>query len=258
MTLYEEYALRRGFLQSLDPRIKTAAVLMFIVTAVYLKSAFLIGWLYGLCLVLAVCSRIPIGFFLKRTWIFIPLFSLFIVLPALFSFVTPGEPVASFGVLGIEFVITRPGVDGAVLFVTRTAVSVSLAVLLSLTTRHGELLKVLRVFGVPQIFVMTISMCYRYLYLFAVMIENIFTSVKSRVGVVSNRRKGQSIVAWNIANTWNRANRLNEDVYRAMISRGYNGEPRLSDDFRADTKDWLWMVCALAICTGLFFQGFQT
>ena len=254
-TLSEECANRKGFLQSLDPRLKTISLLAFLVTAVTLKSTGLIASLYGLCLLLAVFSRIPLIHFLTRTLLFIPLFSLFIVLPTLFSIVTPGEPVWSFHLLGINGIITRPGLDGALLFVVRIATSVSLVVLLSLTTRHSDLLQVLRIFGVPQLFVLTVSMCYRYLYLFATMVENIFTSVKSRVGVVSHHRYGQKVVAWNIANTWNRTTHISEEVYLAMLSRGYTGEPRRLSAFHATPKEWFWLLCAVIICAGLLYKG---
>jgi len=253
-TLSEECANRKGFLQSLDPRFKTLSLLAFLVTAVSLKSAVLISFLYSLCLLLALFSRIPLTHFLQRTLLFIPLFSLFIVLPTLFSMVTPGEPVWSFHLLGIHGIITRPGVDGAFSFVVRIATSVSLVVLLSLTTRHSELLKVLRIFGVPQLFVLTLSMCYRYLYLFATMVENIFIAIKSRVGVVSHHRHGQKVVAWNIANTWNRTTHISEEVYMAMLSRGYTGEPRQLSEFHATPKEWFWLFCAVIICAGLLYR----
>lgn len=253
--LCEEYAGRVGFLQGLDPRIKTVTFLLFIVTAVSLKTALSVGWLYLLCLILAVCSNVALGFFILRTWVFIPIFSLCIAIPALFSVVTPGEPVCQFAFLGIELIITRPGLDGAILFVTRIATSVSLVVLLSLTTRHAELLKVLRGLGVPKVFVLTVSMCYRYLYLFAVMVENIFTAVKSRVGIAVQYKHGQQIVAWNIANMWNRSCRMNEDVYNAMLSRGYTGEPRLLSKFHTKFRDWAWLSLSILACTALFYWG---
>ena len=225
-TLCEEHASHKGFLQSIDARIKTIVFFVFLLIVISLKSVLLISSLYVFCLILALMSQIPLGFFLLRTWVFIPLFSFCICLPALFSFVTPGEPVWFFYLFGTKFIITRPGLDGAVLFVVRVATSVSLVVLLSLTTRHTQLLKVLRIFGIPQVFILTVSMCYRYLYLFAQMLENILTAIKSRVGVVSAPKKGQKVVAWNIANMWNRAAQMNEQVYLAMLSRGYTGEPR--------------------------------
>lgn len=254
-TLSEEHAGRKGFLQSLDPRVKTLSILAFLVTAISLKSALLIGVLYLLSLFLVFISSVPIGYFLIRTWVFIPLFSLAIVFPALFSVVTPGEVLCSFHLFGFEGIITRPGVDGAVLFVVRIATSVSLVVLLSLTTRHSELLKVLRAFGISQLFVMTVSMSYRYLYLFATMAENIFLAIKSRVGVVSHQKMGQRVVAWNIANTWNRTTQISEEVYKAMLSRGYSGEPKLLSKFQTTPKDWVWLFCSLMICATLFYQG---
>ena len=258
VTLCEEHANRKGLLQALDPRIKTVTFLMFVLTAVALKSAVVIGWLYCLCLVLAVCSRLPVGFFLFRTWVFIPLFSLCIAVPSLFSFITPGEPVFEFFIFDMSFMITRPGLDGAVLFVTRIATTVSLVVLLSLTTRHAELLKVMRGLGVPKVFVLTVSMCYRYLYLFAQMVENIFTAVRSRVGVVVHHKKGQQLVAWNIANMWNRAYRMNEDVYNAMLSRGYTGEPRLLSRFHTRFRDWVWLSLSVSACAALLYWGHKS
>ena len=256
-TLCEEHASHKGFLQSLDARIKTITFFAFLLTAISLKSVFLISWLYAFCLILAGMSQVPLGFFLLRTWVFIPLFSFCIAIPALFSFVTPGNPVWSFYLFGIKFIITRPGLDGAILFVMRVATSVSLVVLLSLTTRHTQLLKVLRIFGVPQVFILTVSMCYRYLYLFAQMLENILTAIKSRVGMVSTPQKGQKVVAWNIANMWNRAEQMNEQVYLAMLSRGYTGEPRVLTKFHPRIKDWLWVLFSLAIIAMLFYGGYR-
>ena len=256
-TLCEEHASHRGFLQSLDARIKTITFFGFLLTAVFLKSALLIALLYGFCLILAVMSRIPLGFFWLRTWVFIPLFSFCIAIPALFSFVTPGDPLWSFYFWGFKFIITRPGLDGAMLFVVRVATSVSLVVLLSLTTRHTQLLKVLRVFGVPQVFILTVSMSYRYLYLFAQMLENILTAIKSRVGVVSRHQKGQKVVAWNIANMWNRAEQMQSQVYLAMLSRGYTGEPRVLTKSLPKFKDWVWLLFSLTICTMILYWGYR-
>ena len=63
-------------------------------------------------------------------------------------------------------------------------------------------------------------------------------------------RKGQSIVAWNIATLWQRSFKLNEDVYSAMLARGYTGEPVLSDEFKTSLKDWAW-GCLVVIISAL-------
>jgi cobalt/nickel transport system permease protein len=220
----DEYALKKGFLQSIDPRVKTALFLFFIIGILFVKDIFILFCIYILCLMLAFLSKINMWFFLKRTWVFIPLFSLFIATPALFSIVTPGEALVGFKIAGFKLIITRQGLFGAVLFVMRVITSVSFAVLLSITTRHFELLRTLRIFKIPQVFVMTLGMCYRYIFLFVEIVEHTYLAIKSRTGVKIHYKKGQHIVAWNIAYLWTRSYQLNEDVYKAMLSRGYRGE----------------------------------
>ncbi|MDD5568680.1 MAG: cobalt ECF transporter T component CbiQ [Candidatus Omnitrophica bacterium] len=252
----EDKAQERGFLQSLDPRVKLVTFTVLCICVLFVKNIGLLIILYSFSLLLACISRINLGFFLKRTWIFIPLFSLFIALPALFDFITPGESLCVFRIFGLEFVITKPGLSGSVLFVCRVATSVSFVVLLSLTTRNSVLLRVLRIFKVPQVFVMVFGMTYRYIYLFMEIVENTYLGIKSRTGGLIRRNKGQSIVAWNIATLWQRSFKLNEDVYGAMLSRGYNGEPVLLDEFKTSPKDWIWFCLVAVIFTGVIKFGY--
>ena len=144
----DEYAAKGGFLQARDPRIKTGIILLLVLAVLFSKSLFFIGGVYLVCLLLAMTSSIPLLFFLKRTWFFIPLFSFCIALPALFNFFTPGEPLLNLRVFYLSLSITRQGVASAGIFFSRVLTSVSLCVLLALTTRHYCLLRVLRVFKV--------------------------------------------------------------------------------------------------------------
>lgn len=251
----DEYASKKGFLQSIDPRIKLITFAIFLLTALFAKSISVLFCLYALCLALVCFSKINIRFFLKRTWIFIPLFSLFIAIPALFSIFTPGDTLANFRIAGLYFVITRQGLSGALLFVVRVTTSVSFAVLLSITTKHFELLKVLRVIKVPQIFVMILGMCYRYIYLFAEIVENTYLAVKSRAGTGIHHKRGRHIAAWNMASLWHRSYYLNEEVYQAMLSRGYAGEPVVLNDFKSKPKDWLWLLFVITACAAFLYLG---
>lgn len=253
----DDYASKTGLLQSLDPRIKTLTFLVFIIQILLTKNLFILICLYALCLLLTLCSKINMGFFLKRTWIFIPLFSVLIAIPALFNVVTPGEPMITFKLAGLKLIITRQGLSGALFFIMRVLTSVSFAVLLSVTTKHFELLKVLRFFGIPQVFVMTLGMCYRYIYLFVEMIENVYRAIKSRVGTKVHYKRGQHIVAWNIAYLWNRSYQLNEAVYKAMLSRGYQGEPVVMDEYKITVKDLFWLFFVALISTALIYLNYR-
>lgn len=249
------YASQKGFLQSLDPRIKVVTFLLFILQILFTKNILILLYLYALCLMLTQASKINLLFFLKRTWVFIPLFSLFIAIPALFSIFTPGEALVTFNLIGLKLTITHQGLSGAELFVMRVITSVSFVVLLSITTKHFELLKVLRIFRIPQVFVMTLGMCYRYIYLFVEIIENTYLAIKSRVGTKLHYKRGQHVVAWNIAYLWQRSYQLNEDVYKAMLSRGYAGEPAVLTDFRFKAKDLVWLIFAAIMFTAMRKYG---
>lgn len=249
----EEYASRRGFLQGIDPRLKVVSFVLFFIAAILLKRAELLILLYLFCLALVVLSKINLGYFLRRTWIFIPFFALFIAIPAIFSIFSPGEAIATLRLPYFQLTVTREGTSAAALFFSRVLVGVSYAVVLSLTTRHTALLRVLRIFRIPQVFIMTLAMCYRYIYLFVEIIENTYLSIKSRAGGVARCRKGQRIVAWNIAYLWQRSYGLSQEVYCAMLSRGYKGEPVLLDDFRSRARDWIWLFSSAALFLTLLY-----
>ncbi|HTZ11722.1 MAG TPA: cobalt ECF transporter T component CbiQ [Candidatus Margulisiibacteriota bacterium] len=252
----QEYAAKSGFLQARDVRIRLLATIFLLLAVLFLKSiSFLIG-VYILCLLLAGVSSIKISFFFKRTWFFIPFFSLFIALPALFAIFTPGEPIFSFRVFAVSVQVTRQGLLSAGLFFMRVLSSVSLGILLVLTTRHQELLKALRIFKVPQLFVMTLGMCYRYIYLFIEILQNTYLAIKSRVGFVSSVKKGQGIVAWNIASLWKRSYLMHEQVYMAMLSRGYTGEPKVLEESGVSLKDILFLASAASLFTASLWQRY--
>ncbi len=238
----DEYALAQGLMQSLDPRVKTITTVLCIVLVLLAKNIVVIFCLYLFCIFLAFFSKIRLGFFLKRCWIFVPFFSLLIALPAIFSQISPGVSLFTFKVAQTTFVVTRQGLSNAGLFILRVTTSVSFVILLSLTTRHSELLKVLRLTGIPQVFILVLGMGYRYIYLFVEIVEHTYAAIKSRVGFLRYERDGRQIVAWNIAALWVRAFKLNQDVYLAMLSRGYQGEGLAWNDFKMRARDWVWLV----------------
>lgn len=249
----EEYSLRNGLLQRVDPRLKVVSFVLFFISAIFLKKIELLIVLYLFCLLLVILSKINLGYFLKRSWIFIPIFSLFIAIPAIFNFFSPGEPLLTLKIAHITLIITREGLQAGALFVLRVLISVSFAVVLSLTTPHTQLLRTLRYFKIPQVFVLTTGMCYRYIYLFVGIIEDTYLAIKSRTGGLMHYSKGQKVVSWNIAYLWQRSYGLSQQVYSAMLARGYSGEPVLLDSFKTKIGDWLSLVLVVFFLTILFY-----
>ena len=73
----EQYAGRRGLLQSLDIRFQLLTFLFILVVISLLHQPWSLWRVYGAGLALAAWSRVPLWFFLKRVWLFVPLFHIF-------------------------------------------------------------------------------------------------------------------------------------------------------------------------------------
>lgn len=254
----EVFARRPGLLQSLDVRVKLMTTAFLLVVASFLHHPGPLWLLSGLSVVLALLSGIPVLFFMKRTWLVVPLFTSVIVLPALLNVVTPGEPL--WIVLKLErayewgpyrvprdIFITRQGVLGAVLFVSRVAASVSWAVLLTLTTRWGDIFAGLRAFFVPRVVVMTLSMTYRYLFVLLRLVQDLYRARKSRTIRQRGRAGDRGWVASRIGFLFRRSLELSTQVFLAMISRGYHGEAFSISRYRVGRADYAWSVCVAVV-----------
>lgn len=249
----EAYARRRGFLQLRDVRIKLVTFLYILVVISFLHRPETVWFLYGLSLVLAAVSRVSLVFFLKRVWLFVPLFSAAIVLPALLNIVTPGDPIwvlvkfyrpCSWGPYTIpsEIAVTRQGLWGGIVFVSRVAASVSFAVLFTLTTKWAEVFSGLRSLFVPRVFVMTLGMTYRYLFVFLRLVQDMYRARKSRTIRPLSPAAERNWIASRIGATFKKSVDMSEDIYRAMLSRGFHGEFRSAERFHAATADIIWFV----------------
>jgi len=194
--------------------------------------------LYGGCLLVARLSQIPFRFFIMRTLPFVPLFSFFMIVPALFSTVSPGTPVISTIVFSQTIAMTHEGIQTALFFFLRVLVAVSLSTLLTLTTPHHALLKALRILGLPKLFVMTLGMTYRYIFLLIETVQNSLTAVRSRVGIITKAKIGQNMVGMSIGNIWLRSFHLQQQTHLAMMARGYDGEPRMPTTRHATKAAW--------------------
>ena len=254
----EGQSQKPGLLQGIDARFKLLGVLLLVVCTSLLHSTPLIYGLYGLALILALLSRIEAAFFIKRVWLVLPLFVGLIALPATLNIFTPGETAVTifslekgyhFGPYFIppEIGMTRQGISTALLLIGRVATSMSLVVLLPLTTSWADLLKAVRSLGVPQIYVQTLGMALRYLFLLSQVIREVHIAKKSRTIRPGKTRTEQRWIAGQVGALFQRSMQLSVEVHRAMMARGYQGEVRILSVFHIRKRDYCWM----AFCAGL-------
>ena len=245
----EETAALNGFLQKCDPRAKLITALLLLISSLLSKSPLQLAIIYSFVLFAFLFSSVSWNFYLKRIFI-IPLFSFIIVIPAFFSFVTPGKSLIVFHFFSFSFSITEQGISTGLIFFMRVLTSVSTIILLILTTRSHVLLKVLRIFGVPHLFVMVFGMAFRYIFLLLDIIHKTYLAIKSRTGFVKSLQNGNYIAGVTIAGIWLKSYQLQNQVYNAMLSRGFTSEPVVDFNFRIKTIDILIVIISISILTG--------
>ncbi len=246
----EEHSRKPGWLQAIDPRAKLGMFLAIVLAASLSRSLLALACLYVLLLIAARASLIPFDFFVKRVWIGIPLFAGIVIIPSIF--LAPGPRLFDLPLGPVHLGLSIPGVQSAVVFVARVGVSVSVAVLLVLSTPWADLLKSLQAVKVPQVFILILSMSYRYIFLFLHAANGMIEARKSRTVGRTTGNEQRRWISGSLGALMNRSFAMSNDVYAAMLARGFSGQIRTYSAYRMTARDWLWLVGAVAIGVGAF------
>jgi cobalt ECF transporter T component CbiQ len=171
------------------------------------------------------------------------------VLPATLNVITPGTIVVPLGTwFGHQLGVTSEGLHGAAIIVIRVATSISLVVLLTLTTPWNRLLAGLRALFVPRMFILVLGMAYRYIFQMLTAVTDMYTARKARtVGLDRDVASGRRFVAASAGALFGKAHALSEEVYLAMVSRGYTGNPRTLRPPRLHMIDGAWVLGCAAL-----------
>jgi cobalt ECF transporter T component CbiQ len=241
-----------GLLQGLDPRVKLASFVLFVIAAGLLRNLALLAALFVAVLLLVKLSRISLSFFVRRVLLFIPLFTAVIAVPSLFM--TPGTAVWQ---IAGHLSITNSGIQSAAFLFARVMDSLSLGILLVLTTPWTDLLASLRWFRLPDLVVSIVGMTYRYIFLFLHTANNMFMARRSRSVARFSGASNRRWIGQVMASTMTKSQHLSEEVYLAMLSRGYSGDVVALDDLRVQGRDWLWLAGASAAAALVFWVNYR-
>jgi cobalt/nickel transport system permease protein len=128
----------------------------------------------------------------------------------------------------------------------RVATCVSSVVLLFITTPQQVLFKSLRSVGVPKIYVLTLEMAYRYIFLLMDMVREMYAAKKARTIKSRSMFEEQKWVGGRMGYTLIRSIDMSEKVHMAMMSRGYNGDVKVMQQFQMKNRDYFAVAAALS------------
>jgi energy-coupling factor transporter transmembrane protein EcfT len=118
------------------------------------------------------------------------------------------------------------------------------------TTPFAEVIKALKVMKVPDVFLITITLAYKYIFIFALTVYDMHLAKKSRLVGSENNANTRRWIAGRMAFLFNKSQHRCEEVFRAMQQRGFSGSISLRECRAITKRDWI--VGSLLLCTGVF------
>ncbi len=177
-------------------------------------------------------------------------FGFLVALPASLNIITNGTVVVpiitlprayDFWVYRIPMNIgfTSEGLHGVAVLTLRVVNSVSLSLLVLYTTPFHEVIKALKLLRVPDTFLMVINLTYKYIFIFAKTIEDMHLAKKSRMVGDTSDSEARRWVAGRIALVFKKTQLRCEDIFRAMVSRGFSGEVKMYGFRKLAARDYI-------------------
>jgi cobalt/nickel transport system permease protein len=247
--MHWELLSQNGFFQKIDPRIKIFFLMFFIVIVSLKRDLLSELYVWIFVLVLALLSRLNILIFYRRVLFFGFIFGFLIALPSAFNLITKGEiilPIAKlsrpydFWIYHVPATIgiTRQGMLGVAMLTMRVINSLSLSFLVLYTTPFPEMVRALKVLKVPDTFLIIISLCYKYIFLFSKTVEDMYLAKKGRMIREDSNKKAREWIAGRLAFIFRKTQIRCEEVFRAMVGRGFSDTIKLYGFRKMRATDW--------------------
>jgi cobalt/nickel transport system permease protein len=245
----------------LDTRIKLVLVFFFILTTALTPTG---AWpvyilLQSLVLAAAIASSIPLTTFFKRSLVVLPF--VMAAIPLLFTI--PGPGLGTLGLGSLHLTISQAGLTRFITIFLKSWISIQSAILITATSPIQDILKAMRAFRLPRIFVEVIGLMWRYLFLFREESQKMIQARSSRSGESPEKKsKSGGTFWWRGQVTGGMAGSLflrslerSNRVYHAMLSRGYDGEFPRPYKPPISAANWIFLGFGLLILSALMAFG---
>jgi energy-coupling factor transporter transmembrane protein EcfT len=122
-------------------------------------------------------------------------------------------------------------------------------------------MKSLRTLGVPQIFVLVLSMTYQYIFLLVRIVQEMHLAKKSRTINKTNMnregiKKEQNWVASRIGTVLMKSYKMSDEIHSAMVSRGFHGEIKSHETFKIRNIDCVWTGFSLSLIFAVIWLNY--
>ena len=240
----EELARRPGVLQRLDPRVRLGTVLLLAVTVSFLQSIPAILVVIVATAMLAATSFVSPVAFSRRVWATAGLFAVLLAAPAITGWISPGRELIGHGPISV----TLPGILVASRLILRVIAGAGVGLLVVWTTRWSDLLGALTAMRMPDVIVATLAMTQQQIVSLMRTVENIHLARESRMLGAGSAAENREWVVDRMAFVASKSFRTADDVYDAMLARGFSGEWHTLNRLHMTTRDVTWLLGLVSFC----------
>ncbi len=248
-----ETSSKKGLLQNLDPRTKLSFLLSFIVLTSFLRQISSLGFILVFILALYPLSGINLSASLKKAFWPLFFFGFIVVAPALLNIVSGGEIKLkliqfrhehNFWIYHIpaSIGISKEGMIVVCRLFLKIGSSILLTFLITSTTSFAEIVKALRMFKTPGIILLSITLSYKFIFILSRTTAETYLALRSRWIKQSNDIQSSKIIAGRVEFVFRKSLIKYEEVFRAMIARGFTGHVDLCYSGKFGWKDIIFLL----------------
>lgn len=232
-------------LQRWDPRLKIFSLGLFVMGVALIKTLPLSAASLVVALLLVRLAALPTHFVAAGVkWVLLFLLPFFVIMPLSY----PGEPVLR--LLGIPF--AWEGLRLAMLIVLKAVAIVLTAYAIFGSSRFDISMLALQRLKCPKIIVQMLLFTYRYVFVFIAEMRRMETAMRARGFVKKTDQRTLRVIGNFVGTLLIRSFERTERIYKAMLSKGYQGEFHSLVTFQSDGRDWAKAMVVLLIGVCLF------
>jgi len=251
------FASRSGLLQLLDARVKVLFWLLLLVIISFKSTVTSLACIAGMIAMLTLGARVGLGHVYGKVLPLTFFFGVLLSAPSMLNIFAPGavvfplitlhDPVTILTItIPQQIGITEEGLTICFRLVLRVFASLSLSILMLSVTPFPEIIRALKLFHIPDFLLLILTLTGKYIYLFAQTVLDMYRAMKVRLvlGITS-----ADFRAWStgrMASIFRKTQLRADDIYRAMLCRGFSGEIRLAGARHLRKNDWAG-ACVLAV-----------
>jgi len=268
-TAYSQHfaSKKEGLLQAVDARVKVAIMLCLAIIINLNQSIIAQLILFLVIFIFSILSRINLLSIYKKAFLIGFFFGFLVFIPASLNIFTKGHSVVSLFTFSEahqwwiykipkEIYITHEGLIAVSRLTMKVINSVSIVLLVTSTTTFDGIIKSLSYFKVPGIFLLTLTMSYKYIFVLSRTVEETYYALKMRWWNRGSVIEAENLIAGRVAYLFKRSWERYELSYLSMIARGFDGSFNFYSFEKLKRVDFIFIFANILIISSIIIINF--